>query len=192
MLGQLPQIAPTRAWHLQTINSLAVLAQVRGGLGLGAECLRELKAYILPLRKLEGPTLLENTSTKSSCHLAEHQHFSGIVVAFSLLCLLVLITTKQSTYNCPTFQTGKLRLKDEKSHSWRPQCKRKRLLKCNCTNQGSSKLDELRSYLGILLKCSVWRSGTGPEILHSHWAPIEDSLLSCGPHIGSKGVGYLF
>lgn len=50
------------------------------------------------------PTLLEKTSKKSSYHLAEHRHLSGIVIAvFLLFYLLVLITTLQSTYCQPHF-----------------------------------------------------------------------------------------
>lgn len=66
---------------------------------LGTRLFTIVKGLHFAPEKSDRPTLVEETSKKSSYHLVEHQDTSGIIVAFlPLFYLLVLITTLQSIY----------------------------------------------------------------------------------------------
>lgn len=140
-------------WHLQTLKSPAVLVQGRGGLGAGCRVLTLVKGFLLPLRKLEGPTLLENTSMKSSCLLAEHQLFSGIVVAVwsSISSFSPHSNNAKYIFLAPLFRLGNWDWKMKHHIPKDPKARERDFWSANVwMNQCFSRFYELRSHLEIL------------------------------------------
>lgn len=56
-------------------------------------------------------------------------------------------------------------------------------------NSALSKYNEHRNQLEIVLKCRFWRSGVGPEILHS---PVMSCCWVPRPHFASQGYRLAF